>query len=76
MVKTSTMAQIQWQVPDMACGACSAAIATAVQSVDPQAQVEADPASKQVTVTTTQSAETIQMAIAAAGYHPQLVAAA
>lgn len=70
------MAQIQWQVPDMACGACAAAIATAVQNVDPQAQVEADPASKQVIVTTSQSAELIQTAIAAAGYHPEPVTAA
>ncbi|QFZ93050.2 heavy-metal-associated domain-containing protein [Synechococcus elongatus] len=66
------MPEIQLQVPDMACGACAAAIETAVQTVDPQAQVQADPSSKRVTVTTTCPAAEIQSAIAAAGYHPEL----
>lgn len=66
------MPAIQLHVSDMACGACAAAIETAIQATDPQAQVQAAPASKQVTVITSCSAAAIQVAIATAGYHPEL----
>lgn len=67
------MPDLQLLVSDMACGACAAAIEAAVQALDPQARVQADPSSKQVIVTTTCTATEIQTAIATAGYHPELM---
>jgi copper chaperone len=55
-------------IPDMACGACANTITQAVQAVDSAATVNADLATKVVTIDSQQSPETIQGAIVAAGY--------
>ncbi|MGV2828818.1 heavy-metal-associated domain-containing protein [Myxosarcina sp. GI1(2024)] len=59
---------IQLKVPNMACDACGKTITEAIHSVDPNASVEADPKSKQVTVETQVSESSVREAIAAAGY--------
>lgn len=56
------------KVPDMACGACSAAIAKAVSAVDVNATVEADLATKWVEIETQVDETLVKTAIAAAGY--------
>lgn len=61
---------IQLKVPDMACGACSEAIAAAIIKVDPKASVKADPQSKEVKVETQASESAIIEAITGAGYNP------
>lgn len=59
---------LELKVPDMACSACADAIAKAVNALDPQASVSADPATKQVTVDSQAAEPQIREAIAAAGY--------
>jgi copper chaperone len=61
---------IELKVPDMACGACAETITQAVQSIDPTAEVQADPQTKQVIVNTQASESSVKKAIAAAGYTP------
>ena len=57
-----------FNVTDMTCGGCAAAITAAIHSVDPGATVNADPATKIVNVESQLPASTIADAIAAAGY--------
>lgn len=59
---------IQLRVPGMACGGCGKTITKAIQSIDPQAEVQTDPKSKQVTVESNASESSVREAIAAAGY--------
>lgn len=58
-----------FNVTDMTCGGCAAAITDAIKRTDPAAQVQADPATKQVVVESTKPVSDIATAIAAAGYH-------
>lgn len=59
---------LQFNVPNMACSACSDTITQAVRAIDPTAKVEADPKTKQVTIETQQPEATVKNAIVAAGY--------
>lgn len=59
---------LQFNVPNMASEACGQTITEAIQTVDPMAQVEADPKTKQVKVETLASEVAIKAAIADAGY--------
>ena len=66
---------IELRVPSMACGSCGKTITEAIQSVDPSAEVQTDPKSKQVKVETQTKESSIReampsagVAIAAAGY--------
>ena len=59
---------IQLRVPGMACGGYGKTITKAIQSIDPQAEVQTDPKSKQVKVETQAKESSIREAIAAAGY--------
>jgi copper chaperone len=61
---------IELKVPSMACGACAENITKAVQSIDPSAEVKADPQTKEVTVESNVSESSIIKAIAEAGYPP------
>ena len=57
-------------LPTMTCGHCVSVVTKAIKQVDPRALVEIDLASHRVRVETTEARETIQSAIAAAGYLP------
>ncbi|WP_026103872.1 MULTISPECIES: heavy-metal-associated domain-containing protein [Kamptonema] len=59
---------LQLKVPKMACSACVNTIAKAVQSIDPAANVEADPKTKLVKIQTVKPESAIREAIADAGY--------
>lgn len=59
---------LQLTVPNMACSACSDAIAKAVQAIDPDATVQADPKTKLVNIETQATETTIKQAITDAGY--------
>lgn len=59
---------MQFSVASMACGGCVKSITAAIASVDADAKVEADTATKQVTVETTASREQILTALDSAGY--------
>lgn len=59
---------LQLQVPNMACSACADTITKAVQAIDADAIVQADPKTKIVSVKTNASETAIQEAITQAGY--------
>lgn len=62
---------LEFLVPDMTCGHCVKSITSAVLTVEPSAQVQADLASHRVTVTGTSRAEQVRQAIQEAGYEPR-----
>jgi len=55
-------------VPNLACSACVETVTKAIHGVDAEAQVAADPNTKQVSVVTAAAAADIEHAITAAGY--------
>lgn len=57
-----------FQVQGMSCGHCAGAVKQAVQSVDPQAEVQVDLASGKVEVQSRQDAAAIARAIEEEGY--------
>ncbi|MCG6134132.1 MULTISPECIES: heavy-metal-associated domain-containing protein [unclassified Anabaena] len=59
---------LQLTVPNMACSACANNITNAVKTVDANANVQADPQTKLVSVDTQASETAIKDALAAAGY--------
>ncbi|OUC14927.1 MAG: hypothetical protein B0A82_09725 [Alkalinema sp. CACIAM 70d] len=59
---------IQLTIPDMMCSACANTISQAVTALDPNAKVEADPATKLVKIESQTSEGDIRSAIVAAGY--------
>lgn len=59
---------LQLKVPNMACSACSDAIAKAIQAIDPAATVQADTKTKLVEVHTQASVPAVTQAITDAGY--------
>jgi copper chaperone len=59
---------LQLNVPNMACSACAETIANAITTLDPTAQVKANPQTKQVNIDTQISEDAVRQAIAAAGY--------
>lgn len=59
---------LEMTLPTMTCGHCVKAVTAAVQSVDPQAQVQCDLATHQVTVDTAADASAIRAAVVEAGY--------
>ncbi len=65
---------IEFQVNDMSCGHCVAAITRAVQALDPGAEVEIDLAAQRVRVRGGQPAEVYARAIRDEGYTPDPVA--
>lgn len=62
------------KVEDMACGHCAGTIAKAVEAELPGARVEADPATKLVTVRGTRDLARVEALIAGAGYTPTVPA--
>lgn len=55
-------------VPNMACSACANTITNALKAVDANANIQADPKTKLVSVDTQASESAIKEALAAAGY--------
>lgn len=58
-------------IPDLSCGHCVRAVTAALLSLDPQAQVRADPASKRVDVSSSAEPAAVLAALEAAGYPAQ-----
>ena len=61
---------LELTLPTMTCGHCVSVVTKAIKQADPRALVEIDLASHRVRVKTTEASETIQSAIAEAGYLP------
>ena len=60
--------QYQFNVQGMTCGHCERAVTSAIQQIDPQAQVRIDRAQNRVDVDSTQPREALAAAIAEEGY--------
>ena len=62
------------KVEDMTCGHCASTITKAVEAGLPSARVQADPATKLVSIRGTQDVAKVEALIAAAGYTPTVPA--
>ncbi|MFT0850757.1 heavy-metal-associated domain-containing protein [Achromobacter sp. F4_2707] len=62
---------MQFHLEDMVCGGCVRGVTKAIQSVDPQAEINADPPSRKVEVNTSASREQIEAALTEAGFPPK-----
>jgi copper chaperone len=62
------------RVEDMTCGHCAGTIKNAVESTLPGTQVDADPASKLVSIRGTADLAAVQAIVTDAGYTPSVVA--
>ena len=60
--------QYTFQVQGMTCGHCERAVTSAIQQLDPQAQVRIDRAQNRVDVDSSQPREALAAAIAEEGY--------
>ncbi len=60
---------MQFHIQNMECGGCARGVTKAIQSVDPNASVTADPPSRRVTVDSDQPGSAFLPALEAAGFH-------
>ena len=61
---------LELTLPTMTCGHCVSVVTKAIKQADPRALVEIDLASHRARVETTEDRETIESAVAEAGYVP------
>ena len=61
---------LELTLPTMTCGHCVSIVTKAIKQTDSQASVEIDLASHRVRIETTEDRETIESAVAEAGYTP------
>ncbi|MDF1608625.1 heavy-metal-associated domain-containing protein [Hoeflea sp. YIM 152468] len=59
---------LKLNVPDMTCGHCASIVTKALRSVDPQAQIDIDLATRNVAVASTADAGALGAALQEAGY--------
>lgn len=59
---------MQFHIENMTCGGCVRSVTKAIQSVDPAAEVSADPATHKVNVTTTAPRARLEAVLADVGY--------
>ncbi len=62
---------MHFHVENMTCGGCVRGVTKAVQRVDPQAEVIADPPSRKLEVKTQASQQQIEEALREAGFPPK-----
>jgi len=62
---------MEFHVEGMTCGGCARSVTKAIELVDPQASVQADPASRRVQVQTSASEAEIVAALTDAGFPPR-----
>lgn len=61
---------MQFHIETMTCGGCARGVTKAIQSVDPEAEVAADPPSRKVEVKTSAPREALAAALTEAGFDP------
>ncbi len=59
---------MRFHVESMTCGGCARSVTKAIQSVDPDARVEADPPNRSISVDSVASPEAILKALDLVGY--------
>lgn len=62
---------MQFHIENMVCGGCVRGVTRAIQAIDPNAEIQADPPSRSLKVETTASHEEITSALEAAGFPVQ-----
>jgi copper chaperone len=61
---------MQFHIETMTCGGCARGVTKAIRSVDPMAEVKADPETRLVEVTTTAARERLAAVLTDAGFAP------
>jgi len=59
---------LKLNIPEMTCGHCASIVTKALRSVDPQARIDIDLATKKVSVTSSADADALGAALQEAGY--------
>lgn len=59
---------MELRIEDMTCGGCARSVTKAIQSVDPNAKVDADPATRSVKVETTATRAAVLQVLEKAGF--------
>lgn len=59
---------MELRIESMTCGGCARSVTKAIQSVDPDARIETDPASRMVKVETTATSAALHQVLEEAGY--------
>lgn len=59
---------MELRIENMTCGGCARSVTKAIQSVDPNARIETNPATGMVKVETTATSTALQGVLEAAGY--------
>lgn len=62
---------MQFHIDDMTCGGCARGVTKAIQSVDPAAEVVADPPKRTVQVNSSASRAQLEQALREAGFPPR-----
>lgn len=62
---------MRFHIDNMTCGGCARGVTKAIQSVDPSAEVTADPPSRQVEVKSVAAQAAIEAALREAGFPPR-----
>lgn len=61
---------MQFHIENMTCGGCARSVTKAIQSVDPAADVKADPSTQKVEVTSAVARDRLVAALTKVGYAP------
>lgn len=67
---------LRFRIPNMTCGGCAKSVTKAVQSVDPKARVQTDPAAREMRVETAADERALLAVLEQAGYPAERVAEA
>ncbi|SCY64830.1 heavy-metal-associated domain-containing protein [Microvirga guangxiensis] len=59
---------MELRIEGMTCGGCAQSVTKAIQSVDPDARIETNPAARTVRVETTATSAALQRVLEEAGY--------
>lgn len=59
---------MELRIENMTCGGCAKSVTKAIQSVDPNAKIETDPAARTVKIETSASSAVLQQVLEEAGY--------
>jgi copper chaperone len=59
---------MELKIENMTCGGCAKSVTKAIQSIDPNAGIETNPAARTVKVETTATSAALQKALQEAGY--------
>jgi len=59
---------LRFRVPNMTCGGCAKSVTKALQSVDPTARIETDPAAREVRIDTSADEQALLCVLEEAGY--------